>query len=78
MDLVCCWQIRSKFELIEDGIFILNDSDTIDEFFTFIKVGKRYEAQGFSIKYLKVNNQGLIDTNELQDLLKKTQVYIQA
>lgn len=33
-------------KLIEDGIFILNDSDTIDEFFTFIKVGKRYEAQG--------------------------------
>lgn len=32
-------------KLIEANILLLNDADTIDEFFTFIKVGKRYEAQ---------------------------------
>lgn len=35
-------------KLIENYKFIVNDSSTIDEFSTFIKVGKRYEAQNGS------------------------------
>lgn len=31
-------------KLIQDSILEVNDEDTIDEFFTFIKVGKRYQA----------------------------------
>lgn len=37
--------LKTLKKLIENEFFIINDSDTIDEFFTFIKVGKRYEAQ---------------------------------
>lgn len=36
-----------------------------------LETAKKYEAQGFSVKIVKVNHQGIIDTEELQDLLKK-------
>lgn len=36
--------LSSIKKLIKKGILNIYDADTIDEFFTFIKVGKRYEA----------------------------------
>lgn len=36
--------LQSLKKLIDSDLFIINNDDTIDEFFTFIKIGKKYQA----------------------------------
>lgn len=58
-------------KLVDNNILIINDKDTIDEFFTFIKVGKSYQAQAGAtddcIMSLNTNLLILLDeSNELE------------
>ena len=67
--------LQSLKKLIDNDILILNNDDTIDEFFTFIKIGKKYQASSNSTDDCVMSLNLLMyflmdDLNELEITLK--------